>query len=147
MAKITEEERAESMTALRESLKPGDTVHTVLRHVSRDGMSRRLDVYKFSVNKRKGAFAPNGVSKDYLTWHAARVLGLRLRNDDNGLTVGGAGMDMGFHVVYELSARLFSKDGYECIGDACPSNAHTNGAKRRKGVKHFDGYALRHEWI
>jgi hypothetical protein len=36
---------AESIVHLRTILKPGDTVYTVLRHVSRSGMSRNVDLY------------------------------------------------------------------------------------------------------
>jgi hypothetical protein len=38
-------------------------------------------------------------------------------------------MDMGFHVVYNLSSALY-RGGFGCIGDKpvrCPSNDHSNG--------------------
>jgi hypothetical protein len=43
--KEKERQKAEAIVHLREVLKPGDTVYTVLRHVSRSGMSRNIDLY------------------------------------------------------------------------------------------------------
>lgn len=40
-----ETERQEAIQHLRELIKPGDKVYTVLRHVSRSGMTRGIDVY------------------------------------------------------------------------------------------------------
>ena len=37
-----EKERDEARERLLEMLRPGDTVHTILRHVSRSGMSRSI---------------------------------------------------------------------------------------------------------
>lgn len=80
---------------LLEILKPGDTVYTVLRHVSASGMSRRIDLYAIKDGRMQ-----------YLSGHAAGVMGWRLP-DKPGIVVGGCGMDMGFHLVYSLSYALF----------------------------------------
>jgi len=40
MTKSQQSERDQYIAKLREALKPGDTLHTVLRSVSRSGMSR-----------------------------------------------------------------------------------------------------------
>lgn len=54
MTKQQQSERDEFIAKLRETLKPGDTLHTVLRSVSRSGMQRVIDVYP-PVRRRQGA--------------------------------------------------------------------------------------------
>lgn len=151
--KHSKDEVAESMASLRESLKPGDTVTSVIRSVSRSGMSRTLDVYKFEVSGEHWKTRDNGVRTLWLTFHVARVLGLSRPRDGDALRVDGCGMDMGFHICYSLSARLWP-DGFVCIGEGCPSNDHTNGDRnysptfRGKPHVHRDGgYALQHRWL
>lgn len=114
---------AEHLETLRGILKPGDTVHTVIRHVSSSGMSRRIDLYKVEHDGPR-----YGTDLRFLTGYVAAVLGYRWddRNGKHGLVVGGCGMDMGFHVVYNL-ARVLFPDGHGCIGEGCPSNDHSNG--------------------
>ena len=46
MTKQQQSERDEAIARLRSTLKPGDTVYTVLRNCSRSGMSRSIDIYK-----------------------------------------------------------------------------------------------------
>lgn len=100
---------------LLEILKHGDTVYTVLRHVSSSGMSRRIDLYTMRDNRPQ-----------YLSGYAAALIGWKL-HEKGGIVVGGCGMDMGFHLVYTLSAVLFRDNPVE-------------------GRKH-SGYELRHEWL
>jgi len=87
--------RAEhAKNSLLNILKAGDTVYTVLRHVSASGMSRRIDLYTFRDNKPV-----------YLSGYFAM---LQCESPpENGYKVGGCGMDMGFHLVYSLSSLLF----------------------------------------
>ena len=116
VAKVKQRDYA--INHLREILKPGDTVFTVLRHVSASGMSRRIDLYCIKDNRPQ-----------FLTGYAAKAIGWRW-GDKAGLVVGGCGMDMGFHAVYTLSRTLFPdgfKDGQDDAKDG--------------------GYALRHEWL
>lgn len=91
-------ERNESIAALRKILKRGDTVYTVTRKVAPSGMSQEIDLFVF-----RGA---RGDQKIWLTWNVGKVLGIS-QGKDGGLKVRGAGMDMGFNVVYDLSSRLF----------------------------------------
>lgn len=143
-----EQEEKEAKEFLLTLLAPGDTVYTSLEHVSQSGMSRRIGVYIARIDKDKKY--TNG--KPYIqriTWHVAKLLDYRLKND--ALVVGGCGMDMGFHVIYSLSSVLF-RDNYKCTGENCLSNDHTNGvfdrSKENIGRIHSDsGYALRHEWL
>lgn len=84
-------------------LKAGDTVYTVLRHVSASGMYRRIDLYTFQDNKPV-----------YLSGYYAMMQGEEPPRD--GYKVGGCGMDMGFHLVYSMSSMLFGsadRGGYE----------------------------------
>jgi len=95
----------ECREALLKILKPGDTVYTVIRSVSRSGMSRRLDLYTIQDNRPR-----------FLTTFTADLLGLSYGTESwikgAGLRVSGCGMDMGFAVVYNLSTVLFG-DGYK----------------------------------
>ena len=115
--------KEEALRDLRKILKPGDTVHTVLRHVSASGMSRRIDLYKLVKGDRV-----------YLTTLAARAMGDKV-SDKGGIIVSGCGMDMGFHLVYNLGATIWPK-----------------GTKKPHGTRngepdHDGGYALKHAWI
>lgn len=136
---------AEAVVHLRKLLKPGDTVYTVLRHVSRSGMSRNIDLYMMDEGQPVwiSAYVGHalGTPQSRKNWERSQ-----------GLTVGGCGMDMGFHLVYGLSRVLFS-DGFVCSGESCPSNDHFNDRTCRretfKGQMHKGdgGYALNHKWL
>ncbi len=90
----------EAIARLREILKPGDTVYTVVRHVSSSGMSRVIDLYHFSIHDGK-------IQKSWLSGYASTALGWNLDQKRGALRVSGCGMDMGFHVVSTLSRVLF----------------------------------------
>ena len=129
-------ERRESIEKLRGWIKPGDTIHTILRHVSSSGMSRRISLVA----------NVEGEPLDVSYW-AARAMGDRMK--DGAIVIGGCGMDMGFALVYNLSRTLFP-NGFPCCGKHCPSNDHSNGDRNhRKGHKHNGdgGYAIRHRWL
>lgn len=162
----TFEKRAEQQAAehLRALFPPGSTVYTVLRHVSRSGMSRSISVLHQDAD---------GISD--VSYLVARVLGDKLDRERGGVKVRGCGMDMGRSLVYNLSATLHP-EGFGCIGEGCPSNDHSNGDrdytphsiqytpetcpgrpcgagcdhKSGEGRDHwhrYGGYALRHRWI
>jgi len=121
-------EKIEAIQHLRKLLKPGDTVHTVLRHCSSSGMSRRIDLFKMS---KDGPI--------FLTGYVGRAIDYK-HSDKGGLVVGGCGMDMGFAIVYALSHALYPK-GFKLAKDQRGRNGDTSG---------FDsdgGYALRHSWL
>lgn len=126
MAKLTKAQQAEAEEAraeLRAILPPGTLVRTILRSVSSSGMARTI--------------SPVVVTKDGgirdLEWLIVKAqIGFRAHPTKPGLQVGGAGMDMGFHLVYSLSRSLYPK-GYKCTGHdgskrapRCNSNDHTN---------------------
>lgn len=127
MSKKSETEKQEAIAQLREWLKPGDTVYTILRHVSKSGMQREIGIV---INREGSMLHPN--------YSVAKALGYRQGKRD-GLVVGGCGMDMGYHVVYNLGRALWP-DGFECMGDK-------EGQRGRSNDHSDGGYALRHEWL
>ena len=150
----TAEKKAEQEAALaklREILKPGDEIHTVLRHCSRSGMSRSISLI----------IARDGAPEDITYW-AARALGDRIDQRRGGIVVGGCGMDMGFHLVYSLSRRLFP-DGFGTPSAEKPHKRANDpqhaaamieaGHKFRgrncdaSGWDNDGGYALKHRWL
>lgn len=116
--------RAQCVAELRAMLKPGQTVYCTLRSVSRSGMQRRISLHVVS---EKGELVS-------LDWFASRVMGERI-SDQGGLIVNGCGMDMGFHLVYNLGRAVWPDGTPEPHGSR-------NGAPDRDG-----GYALKHSWI
>jgi hypothetical protein len=144
MARKADKERAEALAQLREWLHPGDTVYTILDHVSASGMSRAIRVViPCVVGRSVESTAPGSKPTDYVrrdsltteflhpNYAVGKALGLRHwrrhGHEQDALVIGGCGMDMGFHLVYELSYALFGS-GYQCLGKGgnCPSNYHTN---------------------
>lgn len=127
---------------LRELLPAGSTVQTILRHVSRSGMTRAISPV---------------VNGEDVTWMVCRAFPAHFKRDNrhDGVRMQGAGMDMGFELVYVLSSLLYP-EGFECIGDGgpdtwprlCPSNDHSNGDRDYAPHHHSSGgYALRHRWL
>lgn len=145
-------EQREAVDKLRELLPPGTVVRTILRHVSRSGMSRRISAVVIS---------SDGLARD-LDYLINRTGLFREHRHELGLVVGGAGMDTGFHLVYSLSRMLYP-EGAPCTGSTgrtptgrpsktprCNSNDHFNDHTMpyRKSIVHGDGgYALRAEWL
>jgi hypothetical protein len=112
-------DKAASAVYLLSLLSPGDTVQTILRHVSRSGMMRHISV----VFKGQD-----------ITQSVANVLNDKIA-DDGGIKVGGCGMDMGFGLIYNLGAVLWP------MGTSAPHG-------RRNGKPDSDGgYALRQAWL
>lgn len=95
---------AEWLEELRKDLKPGDTLHTIVRKVAPSGMSRHIDVYRFTVEDGR-------VVKHWLSPRIAAVCGFTFDEKMECLRVPGCGMDMCFHVVYTLGRVIFP-DGY-----------------------------------
>lgn len=113
-------QREQACQHLRKVLKPGDMVHTILRHCSRSGMRRHISL-----------FAPGPTE---ITYYAALAMGAK-RADDGGIKVDGCGMDMGFDLVYRLGRTLWPS------GTSKPHGTR-NGEPDTDG-----GYALKHHWL
>lgn len=103
----TREARSEAAEQLRAWFPKGSTVYTVLRSHSRSGMSRVIGVV---------AILDGGTTILHPNHRIATLLGMTTKGD--GIKVQGGGMDMGFHLAYELASELYG-----------------------------DGYALNHRWI
>ena len=146
-SKAAQAEYDEALETLRKWMPPGTTVYTILDHVSSSGMSRAIRVVVPYVRD------DGTVDHIHPNYAVGTVLGLRhwKRNGrtQDALVVGGCGMDMGFHLVYELSRALY-RDGFPCLGPGCPSNDHSNGDRdfTPGHVTHASGgYALGHRWL
>lgn len=113
-------ERADAIEQLRGMLKPGDTVATILRHVSRSGMRRCISPVF------------NGRDMSYLV---ALAMNDRVSDRHGGIVCDGCGMDMGLHLVYTLGATLWPN------GTPAPHGVR-NGEPDYSG-----GYALKHRWL
>lgn len=138
MKAAKEKARQEVLTELHKMLKPGDTVMTVLRHVSSSGMSRNISLFAMVKNHKGETHLRN------LDWLAAQALDMKLAENTAGIRTGGVGMDMGFKLVYDLASTMWP-EGFGCIGEGCPSNDHVN---RENRSHHRDGgYALEHQWL
>jgi hypothetical protein len=136
-------EREEAIARLREWMPAGSTVYTIVRHVSRSGMQREIGVLVPLPGEPVEFRHPN--------YAVSTVTGNRLNANGDGVVVGGAGMDMGFHLIYNLSYTLFP-DGFDCVGENCPANDHSNtwvgGTYHEPPEHHRDGgYALRQRWL
>jgi hypothetical protein len=147
MTKAQEAAKAEAVERLKAlGVKPGTRLHTVVRHVSASGMSRSIDVYLLTCDRGR----PDRI---WLSRLVATALGWPFDDKRDAVKVSGAGMDMGFHLVYELGHVMFGGAPWQCPGKGkCPSNAHSNPGPDRdkygRGVKHTEsGYALRQEWL
>ncbi len=136
--KPTKEQQAESLEFLRGLLTPGDTVHTILRHVSRSGMSRRISTIYIKAAK-PGDIAEQWNAEPYdITPGVARVLELPYNYNQEGMRIDGCGMDMGFEIVYQLGRQLFP-DGFKV--DGIGRNGDTSGWDKD------GGYALKQRWL
>lgn len=129
----------EAMKLLHELLKPGDTVYTILRHVSASGMSRRISLIvlmpqdsKVSVRQIDDLCEAAGLAKHKtVTRYDSR--GDSYKGREEGLVIGGCGMDMGFSLVYELGRIVWPNGTLESHGTR---DGEADG-----------GYVLRHEWL
>jgi hypothetical protein len=109
---------------LRDLLKPGDIIYTTLKHVSRSGMMRVIDVRVMRNNE------PLRIS-----WSVAQAIGYAYNDKHDGVRMDGCGMDMGFALVYRLGSVLWPNGTPEPHGTR-------NGEPDTCG-----GYALKHRWM
>lgn len=111
--RYSEADIREATERLKDWLKPGDTVFTIYRHRAASGMTHWISMVKLTHGKDG---QPDVLHIDY---SVAALLGRGYETRRHeGIEVHGAGMDMGFELVYSLSRKLFD-----------------------------DGYALHHRWL
>lgn len=97
-----ETQKLEAIKQLREYLPAGSTVYTILRDVSRSGMSRRISVVAFSKGDTVDMYPL------HITHLVSQAIGWRIKTGFNdALVVSGCGMDMGEHLVQTLSYALY----------------------------------------
>lgn len=107
--------QTEALDSLRNILeKAGHLVYTKLNNVSKSGMTRSISLY---VSTEAGRI-------DDITWYVCQAFGKK-RDRYDGIKVEGCGMDMGFHIVYNLSCKLY-----------CPQE-----------YNHDAAYKLQHAWL
>lgn len=118
-------ERAEAITDLHERIKAGQTVYTKLNHCSSSGMTRYISLFIIVDNELSNI--------DYLVGLA---LGERsVSGKHEGLKATGCGMDMGFHLVYNLGRTMW------------PTGTNKPHGTRNGEPDSDGGYALKHRWI
>ncbi len=98
--KAQKQAQQEAIERLTDLIAPGDKVYCTLRHVSRSGMMRAIDLHVV----RDGDMCWIGRS-------VAQAIGYTWNDKHDGIRMDGCGMDMGSALVYELSRVLFN-DGY-----------------------------------
>lgn len=115
-AAVKEQERQ----YLRGVLNPGDTVYTLIRHVSASGMRRELSVFVVSEGRIRDITNPAAFAVD-------ATIGKHC-----GIIVNGCGFDAGFDLVYRLGKALWPEGTPEPHGT------------RNGGPDSDGGYALKH---
>ena len=119
-------ERHEAIATLLTMLKPKDVIYTDIKSVSSNGMSRQIACYIAYNNENEQARIKE------ITYHVAKACDWRT-GSKGGLIIGGCGMDMAFHLVYNLGRTLWPNGTPEPHGT-------------RNGVQDSDGgYALKKE--
>ena len=88
---------------LEHYLREGQTVYTILRSVSANGMSRHISL----------VMVDSDGSLCDITYYAAAALNESLyeKNGHRSIRQNGCGMDMGFNLVFNLAYALFG-NGY-----------------------------------
>jgi hypothetical protein len=115
--------KTEAQTHLLNTLKPKQTVYTMLTHVSKSGMKRCIQLFIASIDSEGKPEIRD------ITYFAHLATGYRVDQKHGGLVLNGCGMDMGFQAVYALGAYLWPEGTPEPHGT-------------RDG-----GYALKQSWL
>lgn len=125
--------QAQNAEYMRELLKPGDTLYTVLRSRAASGMSRCIDVYVIRENEPLR-----------ITFQIAMAVDYVYDRNKEALRVSGCGMDAGFEVVYNLGRVLFPQ-GFAVVNeDGTPKRGRNDDMS---GWDNDGGYALNQRWM
>lgn len=85
---------------MKEVLEKADyAIYTKLNHVTQSGMTRFISVICIIDNR----------PYDY-SYLVSKILDSKISNLHGGIKVGGCGMDMGYHLVSNLSYALYETD-------------------------------------
>jgi len=142
VTKAVQARRAEALEELRHrsdliGWDDDQYVYTILRHVSKSGMLRVIDLVILVDG------VPVSIAERFCEATGATY------DPRGGVKQTGCGMDMGYDLVYRLG-RLLYPDGYECTGERCASNDHSNGDRDYTPghcVHRDGGYRFRHRWL
>lgn len=99
MTIATEEAKQHARKQLISILPKGSTVYTILKHLSRSGMFRVIDLIYIKDNQPW--HVPYGLLED---------IGFKYNRRHEGIARTGTGMDMGFDLVYSLSCKLYGSE-------------------------------------
>ena len=98
MKKLFASERAAAIRLLKENVKEGDTLYTIVTKVNSMNSARWMRV----LDIKDG-------SPSHWNYYVSKALGYKLK-DDGTLYVKGGGMDMGYHVVSTLRRVLYGSE-------------------------------------
>lgn len=104
---LTEIKRILETTKKRDMYRNGTkekvpVLYTILRHVSKSGMSRSIDIVSISEDGDHYS----------LTYYAKCIMDYPFDQKNGGIKIGGCGMDMGFALIDSLSYAVYG-DGYK----------------------------------
>lgn len=91
-----------AMEQLNKWIKRGDTVYTVLRHVTRSGMNRSISLIHIR----------DGEPHDISGFAAAAIDCWKFDQKNGGIKIDGGGEDKGFVLVYNLSIAMYCPKKY-----------------------------------
>lgn len=91
-------ERQEAIEYLRKVAPPGTRIYGIEKHVSRSGMMRHIEFYAPVEGEHRTHMA-------WLTGYFDTILRWGRAND--GIKVGGCGMNMVFHTVYSAASAVW----------------------------------------
>jgi hypothetical protein len=98
---VTSISEDEAIDLLKENVKEGDTIWTIVRWYSKSSGMRIIDLIVIKENKPL-----------FIGRQASAALQRKYDEDKEGLVTGGWGMDFAFDLVYRLSEKLFGS-GYK----------------------------------
>lgn len=95
----TAEDIAFAETRLRELFPIDSYVSTVVRYVSRDGLTQSISILAVTGDERQPIAD--------VSWMVARVLDVKLHRTHRGVVAQGGQMNLAHDVVYRLARRLY----------------------------------------
>ena len=112
----------------------GRVVYSKTNYVSQSGMNRAISFYVcIPLTKKEQEREEYRGSKPKtkiinIDWQIKEILDYKLHRTQDGLAVGGCGMDMHFSVVYNLGSALFPNgDGITITGRNGDKKPETDG--------------------
>lgn len=108
-----EQEQTQAIKWLKKNIKAGTRIYSVLNGVSSSGMTRHISFYMTMppMTTKKGEQPWEIVC---LNWYIAKACDYKMNKRD-ALVIGGCGMDMGYHVVTQLSYALTDGKKYDAL--------------------------------